>query len=176
MIVVGYRLLKNKLSAKEVSSESHQLVKLLAAKTFDCEASQVCLQKRSSGAPYLIVDGRQVNCSISHKDNMVAAVVSSHEAVGIDIEDTCTRKSYQRIKQHYANGFLAGMKTDNTGFFERWTLAEAYAKAHDVSLLEVLASPCRLNSRQYAHFAKGTYVGCIYASSELQDTLPILNI
>ena len=84
MIVVGYRLLKNKLSAKEVSSESHQVVKLLAAKTFDCELRQVCLLKRSSGAPYLIVDGRQINCSISHKGNMVAAVVSTHEAVGID--------------------------------------------------------------------------------------------
>jgi 4'-phosphopantetheinyl transferase len=78
--------------------------------------------------------------SISHTDGLVACVVSSCEAVGIDVEATDRFGSLRAIAEHFfspdevaALSALPPLEQKDR-FFDYWTLKEAYIKARGMGL------------------------------------------
>lgn len=160
-MVIGYRLLAYGLSRKETSLEAGKLLKQLVAQEAGVAIADISLQKGDNGAPQLSISGTRVYCSISHKNNFVAAAYSAESPIGVDVENLESNKDYSRIREHYADGFLKGVTTKED-FFYRWTLAEAYAKASGQPLLEILAQPFEpTDNRHYttiSNFLVCTYV------------------
>ncbi|MDV6316407.1 4'-phosphopantetheinyl transferase superfamily protein [Idiomarina sp. HP20-50] len=134
------------------------------------EASQqVVVDKTDSGAPLLTVDGRSVYCSITHKSGCIAAAYSSTNKIGIDLEDLSTNKDYQRIRDHYKDGFLAGSALTKKDFFHHWTLAEAFAKASGASLLNVLESPLHHQKKSATYFQIHPFLLCAYQEPSVEN-------
>ena len=168
-MVIGYRLIPNGLSRKETSFEARKLLKQLVAHEAGVPIADVSLQKNDNGAPQLSISGTNVYCSISHKNNFVVAAYSAEHRVGVDVENLESSKDYSRIREHYADGFLKGVKTKEA-FFYRWTLAEAYAKASDKPLLEVLEINFEHKKLNALYKKAGTFLICTCTNT--LSTLP----
>lgn len=163
-MVIGYRLLPHQFDRKTTSLEGTSLLKQLVATTEGVPLSSISVQKKATGAPVLNVAGYSCFCSISHKENIVAAAYSTTHPIGIDIENLATPKEYHRIRAHYANGFLRDCDSKQA-FFYRWTLAEAYAKASGEPLLTVLDTPFTPLPDNRFYFDIHTFLLCAYVHS-----------
>lgn len=162
-MVIGYRLYNETASPKQVSEATKNLLIQLVRKYWSVSGPiQVAISKNHSGAPLLSVNDQPVYCSLSHKSGFIAAAYSTTSRIGIDVENFHTSKNYQRIRDHYRDGFLAGHPLTKSDFFQRWTLAEAVAKASGVPLLKVLEQPLGKEQHAAKHFQINSFFLCAY--------------
>jgi 4'-phosphopantetheinyl transferase len=95
-----------------------------------------------NGRPFVAgpVVARPVHFSLSHTEGCVACVISSAEAVGVDVECMQRRGSLWETAQHvFAAAEIAALRGLSPGdfldrFFDYWTLKEAYLKARGLGL------------------------------------------
>lgn len=164
-IIVGYCLLKDKLSRAQISAKSTQLLKYLAHLNTGTRYTEIVVEKAPTGAPRLYLSGNPVYCSISHKGNMMAAAMSYSSSVGLDIENLAAEKEYKRIRDYYGNCFFKNSHSTKSQFLQRWTIAEAYVKSTNTQLLEVLAKPFTIPDDHYRHFTIDPYLFCVYSAA-----------
>ena len=166
-MVIGYRLYNKAASPKQVSAEAKNLL-LQLVRTYwsaDTPPQHISVDKDSSGAPVLTVDGQPLCCSLTHKSGCIAAAFSATTRIGIDLENLNTDKTYQRIRNAYRHGFLADTELTRDAFFYRWTLAEAFAKASGIPLLEVLEKPLKEQQASAKYFQIRSFLLCAYQAS-----------
>jgi len=165
-MVIGYRLYDKIASPRQMSEATKDLLIQLVKKYWaGTELQQVTVGKNPSGAPLLSVNGQPVYCSLSHKSGCLVAAYSTTGHIGIDVEDLQTRKSYQRIRDYYKDGFLSGCSSTTAAFLQRWTLAEAVAKASGLPLLKVLEEPPKTQQQSAKYFKINTFLLCAYQAS-----------
>lgn len=165
-MVIGYRLYNEAASTQQVSAAAKKLLLQLVEKYWSAaEPQQISIKNDNSGAPLLSVNGSPVYCSISHKSGCITAAYSTSGSIGIDVENIRTGKNYHRIREYYKNGFLAGSTPTQYDFFRHWTLAEAFAKASGVPLLNVLERPLHKQKRSATYFPIEPFLLCAYQSS-----------
>jgi len=162
-MVIGYRLHNDTASSRQVSEATQDLLIQLVRKYWPASGSvHVTIGKSPSGAPLLSVNDQPVYCSLSHKSGFIAAAYSTTRNIGIDVENLRTSKSYQRIRDYYKNGFLAGSSLTKQAFFRQWTLAEAVAKASGEPLLKVLEQSLEKQQHAAKHFRINSFLLCAY--------------
>ena len=97
--------------------------------------------------------------SLSHTEGCIACVVSGCEAVGVDVENVHARLPLLEIAASHFSAeeidALQGLHPDNVadGFFDYWTLKEAYLKARGIGIslplnrFSMLISPDKIGIR-----------------------------
>ncbi|MBR0716861.1 4'-phosphopantetheinyl transferase superfamily protein [Bradyrhizobium liaoningense] len=94
------------------------------------------------GRPFIAAPARPraLYFNLSHTEGCVACVVSGHEAVGVDVEELSPRRARMETAEGVFSrdeiASLQGLLPDEfvRGFFDYWTLKEAYLKARGVGL------------------------------------------
>ena len=96
------------------------------------------------GRPFVAAPAlaRTVYFSLSHTEGCVACVVSGCEAVGVDVEEIHERHSHSLFATAHSNfspeeiDALRALQPGNLvdGFFDYWTLKEAYLKARGTGI------------------------------------------
>lgn len=131
----------NGKSAKRTDSFvwSRALLRQLCCQQFNVTQQQVFISLPAEQRPELRVAGTKYDCSVSHSKDMVAVVLSSIGAVGLDVEFICPR----RDKQPYATLYpaLGHSCASDEQFYQRWTALEATLKLNGGDLFALLAQP-----------------------------------
>ncbi|MBJ7266202.1 phosphopantetheinyl transferase related enzyme [Idiomarina abyssalis] len=162
-MVIGYRLYNDTAPPRQVSEATRDLLIQLVRKYWPVSGPvHVTIDKTPSGAPLLSVNDQPVYCSLSHKSGFIAAAYSTTCSIGIDVENLRTSKNYQRIRDYYKDGFLAGSSLTKQAFFRQWTLAEAVAKASGDPLLKVLEQPLEKQQHAAKYFRLNSFLLCGY--------------
>ncbi|HCU64198.1 MAG TPA: hypothetical protein DF774_00400 [Rheinheimera sp.] len=128
-------------SAKRTQSFvwSRALLRQLCCQLLNVTQQQVVISLPAEQKPELWVAGTKYHCSVSHSKDMVAVVLSSIGAVGLDVEYICP----QRDKQPYATLYpaLRNYCVSDQQFYQRWTALEATLKLSGGDLFALLAQP-----------------------------------
>ncbi|HEX5792880.1 MAG TPA: hypothetical protein VFY01_06355 [Rheinheimera sp.] len=125
------------LSAKRARQfcNGRALIRKLLCQHQPLHNDAITIELPADKAPALTVEGQCWQLSISHSANAVAVAVSHSNKLGLDIEQLKPR-NYTALSQQYIA--LAGAE-DLTGFYQRWTTAEACSKYSGEPLLQVLS-------------------------------------
>lgn len=113
------------------------LVRLILARCCAVAPEALVFAANEFGRPYISAPAQAqgVYFSLSHTDGLLALAVSTHDEVGLDVEDTQRLSDFTGIARNYFSPAewqaiepLQGEAQRNQ-FFAIWTLKEAYMKA-----------------------------------------------
>ncbi|MEA3588536.1 hypothetical protein J6I75_09240 [Pseudidiomarina sp. 1APP75-27a] len=141
------------------------LVRWLLHRYWQMAAEDSIITRQENGAPLLLVQGQQWQCSISHSHNHAIVAVSPAAApIGVDVERIAPRKQLVRLLR---TPFMAGVDSEHlVSFFQRWTLAEAVTKAEQGLLLEVLKRSSETYLPHACFQQHSDYLLCCYSPGE----------
>ena len=115
---------------------AHAMLRLCLAHHLGCDPQQVELAVGRNGKPELVAQSFEAPLSfnLSHTRGMVACIVTSGRACGIDVEGIQLLPEMagmaQTVYSEKENSWLARQQTTQSqSFFALWTLKEAYIKA-----------------------------------------------
>lgn len=151
-----------KLSERRLQSAAARALLLRLVEDYWPGPCTVSLTTSDSGAPELNVNDQSIPCSITHKKGCIAVAYSTGNPIGIDVENTSSNKSYQRIKDSYRHGFLSSAKPTTESFFKHWTLTEAISKATGEPLLSRLEKPVAKEMRRAEFYSLNDFLLCAY--------------
>jgi 4'-phosphopantetheinyl transferase len=83
---------------------------------------------------------RGIEFNVSHTDGLVVMGIARGRAIGVDVEDVCTRQADIAVADRYfANAEVVALRAlrsecQHRRFFEYWTLKESYIKARGMGL------------------------------------------
>lgn len=118
--------------------------------------ADVSISLPSDSAPVLTVAAVRWYLSISHSAHAIAVAISNTNKLGLDIEQLKPRNIADFTAEYRA---LAGA-VDTTGFYRRWTAAEAYSKYSGEPLLQLLHHSLPDDIPQY-HLPLNGYMLCL---------------
>lgn len=109
----------------------HVMVRYAIMKNFNLNNNDIVIMKNSYGKPYLH-GYHDIHFNISHSKDWVVCVINT-SAVGIDVQEIKDVKSAiaDRFFTKEENDYLASLELEARlqGFYEIWSLKEAYIKA-----------------------------------------------
>lgn len=117
--------------------------------------AQYCLEKKESGAPYLVpfkLEDKMPYISISHSGHYVGVALNKDEPVGLDIENRALPRQIDKLSHRFSLEDQKVIREEGkTGFYRIWTGREALGKSLegglDIALsLDVCAWPEKLES------------------------------
>ena len=96
------------------------------------------LDKSVSGRPGIYDRaGRQIaHASVSHSHEVVAAAISMHAAIGIDVEYCSMERDYRPIAQRVFTASVTELIQSPADFYRAWCLYEAWGKANDLQYID----------------------------------------
>jgi 4'-phosphopantetheinyl transferase len=108
----------------------------------DVQPSDWCFAANRYGRPFVATPavGRAVHFSLSHTDGCVCCVVSSHEAVAVDVEEIRERPLlFETASSNFSAEEIDALRALQSlefvdRFFKYWTLKEAYVKARGTGI------------------------------------------
>ena len=122
------------LSHQSRSTACRYLLQQLLSVTSATRENDWKLYHSTSGAPYLLRDGKPstLNISLAHSSNWLAAGVTHKAQVGVDVEQFRPRRNFLKIANYL--GWKNRVR-DIHDFHAKWTLWEASAKCIQGSVM-----------------------------------------
>lgn len=122
-------------SRTSIRQACRDLLSFILRNTVDTAGTRWQLTKGAAGSPSLLLDDApsEFRLSMSHCRRWIAVGLSQGTSIGVDIELIRPKSRMNAI-----SGFLGWSfePNDVTNFWVRWTLAEAFAKQGDGSILK----------------------------------------
>jgi 4'-phosphopantetheinyl transferase len=113
---------------------SRMLLRGVLAQYLDISPQSVLLTENPNGKPYLFENSPSLSFNLSHSNSAIILAVSTHPAIGIDLENLDRAESAYRISRHFFSPeeqqFLDSMGPERHKFaLSLWTLKESIVKA-----------------------------------------------
>lgn len=126
---------------------AHGLLRVLIGRYLGEEPQQLLFAQGSYGKPTLDLSAKKTDLrfNLSHSKGLVLCAVAKGREVGVDVEHIHHMADFQRIAEKYFSpaeqAELAASPAESrlVGFFEIWTLKEAFLKARGLGLSGLLS-------------------------------------
>ena len=124
---------------------SHIACRQILAHYLGIPAKQIKYKKNKHGKPLLDHDSA-IHFNMSHSKTLAIIAVSAHSIVGVDLEFTGKKSSWEKIARRFFNPaeiqylFEQEIADQKKTFFQIWTRKEAYIKALGTGFATPLAS------------------------------------
>jgi phosphopantetheinyl transferase len=124
---------------------SRFLLRSFLAKKFDCRPHEIDIAIGNEGRPY-IRNRPNWDFNLSHSNNTFLLGVSDSCKIGVDVELSSDRLSYEKIARRYFHPVEVAQLEDQHHvdrvdlFLQLWTLKEAFKKASEINLSDALKS------------------------------------